>query len=57
MTRQPGRSVVAPALTPLPFFLTSERTDKDGRFHTAWTEGHKDIGDVTQRTEGEKAHT
>jgi len=32
---------------------TYERTDKEGRFHTAWTEAHKDIGDASQRTAGE----
>jgi 6-phosphogluconate dehydrogenase len=32
---------------------TYERTDKDGRFHTAWTDAHKDIGDASQRTSGE----
>ncbi|CAB9512995.1 6-phosphogluconate dehydrogenase, decarboxylating (Fragment) [Seminavis robusta] len=36
---------------------TYERTDKPGRYHTAWTEGHKDIGDVNQRTEGESVQT
>lgn len=33
---------------------TYERTDTDGRFHTAWTEAHKDIGDTNQRTAGEQ---
>jgi hypothetical protein len=33
---------------------TYERTDKEGRFHTAWTAAHKDIGDANQRTAGEK---
>ena len=32
---------------------TYERTDKEGRFHTAWTDAHKDIGDANQRTAGE----
>ena len=36
---------------------TYERIDKPGRFHTAWTEAHKDIGDVTQRTAGETVQT
>ena len=39
------------------FLFPSERTDRSGRYHSAWTEGHHDIGDVMQRTEGEKAHT
>jgi 6-phosphogluconate dehydrogenase len=33
---------------------TYERTDTEGRFHTAWTEAHKDIGDTNQRTAGEQ---
>jgi len=32
---------------------TYERTDMEGRFHTAWTDAHKDIGDANQRTAGE----
>lgn len=36
---------------------TYERTDMDGRFHTAWTDAHKDIGDANQRIEGEKLQT
>ena len=32
---------------------TYERTDMPGRFHTAWTDAHKDIGDVAGRTAGE----
>lgn len=32
---------------------TYERTDREGWFHCAWTEAHKDLGDVTQRTAGE----
>lgn len=32
---------------------TYERIDGQGRFHTAWTDAHKDIGDATQRTAGE----
>lgn len=31
---------------------TYERTDKPGVFHTAWTDAHKDIGDVSARTAG-----
>jgi len=33
---------------------TYERIDKDGKFHCAWTESHKDIGDISQRTAGEQ---
>jgi 6-phosphogluconate dehydrogenase len=33
---------------------TYERTDAEGRFHTAWTEAHKDIGDTNLRTAGEQ---
>jgi 6-phosphogluconate dehydrogenase len=36
---------------------TYERVDKDGRFHTAWTDAHKDIGDANQRTAGEHLQT
>lgn len=36
---------------------TYERTDKPGRFHLAWTDAHKDIGDANQRTVGEKLQT
>jgi len=36
---------------------TFERTDRDGRFHTAWTDAHKDIGDTKQRVEGEHLQT
>jgi 6-phosphogluconate dehydrogenase len=32
---------------------TYERIDKGGRFHTAWTDAHKDIGDANQRTAGD----
>jgi len=32
---------------------TYERTDKDGVFHTAWTDAHKSIGDITERKAGE----
>jgi 6-phosphogluconate dehydrogenase len=32
---------------------TYERVDKEGRFHTAWTEAHMDIGDLEGRTAGE----
>jgi 6-phosphogluconate dehydrogenase len=31
---------------------TYERTDKEGTFHTAWTDAHKDIGDLDGRTAG-----
>jgi 6-phosphogluconate dehydrogenase len=33
---------------------TYKRTDAEGRFHTAWTEAHKDIGDTNLRTAGEQ---
>jgi 6-phosphogluconate dehydrogenase len=36
---------------------TYERVDKGGRFHTAWTDAHKDIGDANQRTAGESLQT
>ena len=36
---------------------TYERTDTEGRFHTAWTAAHKDIGDANQRVEGEHLQT
>lgn len=36
---------------------TYERTDMEGRFHTAWTAAHKDIGDANQRVEGETLQT
>jgi 6-phosphogluconate dehydrogenase len=36
---------------------TYERTDQPGRFHLAWTDAHKDIGDATQRTAGESLQT
>jgi 6-phosphogluconate dehydrogenase len=36
---------------------TYERNDKEGRFHTAWTDAHKDIGDANQRTAGESLQT
>jgi 6-phosphogluconate dehydrogenase len=32
---------------------TYERVDREGSFHTAWTEAHKDIGDLSGRTKGE----
>ncbi|KAL3823732.1 hypothetical protein ACHAXA_004825 [Cyclostephanos tholiformis] len=32
---------------------TYERTDRDGVFHTAWTDAHKSIGDITERKAGE----
>mmetsp|Transcript_17453 Transcript_17453/g.28975 ORF Transcript_17453/g.28975 Transcript_17453/m.28975 type:complete len:488 (-) Transcript_17453:96-1559(-) len=31
---------------------TYERTDKEGTFHTAWTDAHKDLGDLSGRTAG-----
>jgi len=36
---------------------TYERIDMPGRFHTAWTDSHKDIGDVNKRTDGENLQT
>ena len=36
---------------------TFERTDKEGRFHAAWTAAHMDIGDTSQRTAGENLQT
>ena len=36
---------------------TYERIDKPGHFHTAWTDAHKDIGDVSARIAGEKLQT
>jgi len=32
---------------------TYERTDKEGIFHTAWTDSHKSIGDISERKAGE----
>jgi 6-phosphogluconate dehydrogenase len=32
---------------------TYERTDRDGVFHTAWTDAHKSIGDINERKAGE----
>lgn len=32
---------------------TYERTDRDGVFHTAWTDAHKNIGDINERKAGE----
>ena len=32
---------------------TYERTDRDGVFHTAWTDSHKSIGDISERKLGE----
>ena len=32
---------------------TYERVDREGWFHCAWTDSHKDIGDANQRTGGE----
>jgi 6-phosphogluconate dehydrogenase len=34
---------------------TFERIDREGPHHTLWDDSHKDIGDITQRTAGEKA--
>lgn len=34
---------------------TYERIDREGAFHCVWTKAHKDIGDVTERTKGEKS--
>eukprot|EP00579_Thalassiosira_antarctica_P000936 CAMPEP_0201866616 /NCGR_PEP_ID=MMETSP0902-20130614/1133_1 /ASSEMBLY_ACC=CAM_ASM_000551 /TAXON_ID=420261 /ORGANISM="Thalassiosira antarctica, Strain CCMP982" /LENGTH=490 /DNA_ID=CAMNT_0048391619 /DNA_START=90 /DNA_END=1562 /DNA_ORIENTATION=+ len=31
---------------------TYERTDREGVFHTAWTDAHKSIGDISERTAG-----
>jgi 6-phosphogluconate dehydrogenase len=36
---------------------TYERVDMEGRFHTAWTDAHKDIGDVSHRVDGENLQT
>ena len=36
---------------------TYERTDMEGRFHTRWTEAHKDIGDLKGRVVGEHLET
>jgi len=32
---------------------TYERTDREGVFHTAWTDAHKSIGDISERAAGE----
>eukprot|EP00571_Detonula_confervacea_P013753 CAMPEP_0172297180 /NCGR_PEP_ID=MMETSP1058-20130122/300_1 /TAXON_ID=83371 /ORGANISM="Detonula confervacea, Strain CCMP 353" /LENGTH=470 /DNA_ID=CAMNT_0013006297 /DNA_START=123 /DNA_END=1535 /DNA_ORIENTATION=- len=32
---------------------TYERTDREGVFHTAWTDAHKSIGDISERKAGE----
>ena len=32
---------------------TYQRTDREGVYHTAWTDAHKDIGDIASRTAGE----
>lgn len=32
---------------------TYERNDKEGIFHTAWTDSHKSIGDINERKAGE----
>jgi len=34
---------------------TYERIDREGPFHCAWTDAHKAIGDISERTAGEKA--
>jgi len=36
---------------------TYERMDAAGSFHTAWTDTHKSIGDINERTAGEKLLT
>ncbi|KAG7347829.1 6-phosphogluconate dehydrogenase [Nitzschia inconspicua] len=36
---------------------TYERIDMNGRFHTAWTDAHRDIGDVNHRVDGEHLQT
>jgi len=36
---------------------TYERIDAPGRFHTEWTDAHKTIGDINERTAGEKLQT
>jgi 6-phosphogluconate dehydrogenase len=33
---------------------TYERIDATGPFHSVWTDAHKDIGDINERTKGEK---
>jgi len=33
---------------------TYERTDLPGSHHCVWTDSHKDIGDINERTRGEK---
>lgn len=33
---------------------TYERIDREGPHHTAWTDSHKAIGDISERTAGEK---
>jgi len=32
---------------------TYERTDRPGKFHTAWSDAHKGIGDLNARSAGE----
>jgi len=32
---------------------TYERNDREGVFHTAWTDAHKSIGDISERAAGE----
>jgi 6-phosphogluconate dehydrogenase len=36
---------------------TYERVDMEGRFHTVWTDAHKDIGDLSGRVAGEHLQT
>jgi len=36
---------------------TFEHISEEGHFHTAWTDAHKDIGDVASRIAGEKVQT
>jgi len=33
---------------------TYERIDMEGPHHSAWTDSHKDIGNINERTKGEK---
>lgn len=32
---------------------TYERIDREGKFHTEWTDAHKSIGDANERSKGE----
>lgn len=36
---------------------TYERLDREGRFHTCWTDAHKDIGELHGRVAGERLQT